>query len=344
MKKTLLSILALSASAVFAQNATVGSIPAGAASLINGDKATNDTLFLEGGICSQQGIFYVSGFGGTSSAPTATSQQGAIDMTEIAQGFTHASGGTVSGGYAIIADKWVGPANGASSTFYLKIYEVSAGKPTTLLGTSNPVSFANLDTTAANGVTFFTFATPVAVGTAFAAALTVTDGTATTDSLSLLASFPFNGQAQGIAQIYGDCAQGSSYFKIAAGANTAWLSYKENVNSQAPTEYLDPKLMLGLFLSVNDTVSIEKNETISYSIFPNPTSDVLNVQYSLTKEGTVSMNVTDLTGRVIRNIVKENQGTFQATEQINIAGLNAGIYLLTVNANGNTTTQKFIVR
>lgn len=337
MKKTLLSILALSAGVAFAQKTTTF-VPN--VSALESNKAADTLLFLQGGLCpsTDQNIN-----GSFQSETFSVSQGGATySFVEDFQKLSYTVGGTVSSTVAIIGAKREGIANGTTE-YFMKIYSVKAdGTPNALLGTSEAIDYANIDTTEANGgLNIFTFTTPVNVPNEFIVALTLADGSADTDTITLLGSLPYDGTKTGNARFYGDCAMGTSGSKIVSGANSMFQLYNEP-DPSAPNDFLDPKLFLGAVLT--PTVSIENNSTVAYSIFPNPTSDVLNVQYTLAKEGNVTMNITDLTGRTIKSIVKENQGTFQVTEQINIAGLNSGIYMLTVNVNGNTTTQKFIVK
>lgn len=330
MKKTLLSILALSASVAFAQNFQTMNI---ASNSLSANKAGDTLLFMQGPDCTNEVLL-----------PGIFASTSANDSTlEAVQKFTFTTGGTISAGGVMVGFKKQG-AVGGTTTYKLKIYDDNNGAIGNLLGESNTVTFADLEGPTGNNVTItpMAFATPVTVGTTFYAGFIVNDAVAGTDTVDLIEAYPFSGtgtQVTSFAELAGDCA-GSTAF---VGNEDGFIAISA-LSQAAPAiaQKLDPKL--GIAVLLTPTVSIENNSAVSYSIFPNPTSDVLNVQYTLAKEGNVTMNITDLTGRTIKSIVKENQGTFQVTEQINIAGLNSGIYMLTVNANGNTTTQKFIVK
>lgn len=338
MKKTLLSILALSASVAFAQNFNLNKHFNNSfkkSDAVYGANKDYDTLLIfQGSDCQPDEIFDVV-FSATGSFDT---------VLNVVQKFTYSTGGKISEGAAFFAFKKQG-AVGGTTNFNLRVYDNTMN----LLGTSDPVTFANIQIPGQSLVpTVFTFSTPVTVGTEFFVGLMVNDGEVGTDTVFLFELYPFSGTDANNpdfpTEYVGDCGNGTSML----GNSTIGYVSMANLSQLPPAQgglgvKLDPKLAIGVVLEVEE-VSVVNNETISYSIFPNPTSDVLNVQYTLANEGTVTMNVVDLTGRVVRNIVKENQGAFQATEQINIAGLNAGIYLLNVTANGNTTTQKFIVK
>lgn len=335
MKKTLLSILALSASVAFAQDFKVfpkESLTFGA------NKDYDTSLVFQGADCMPQEVIINPIF--------AKTTRGMDTVINVVQKFTYSSAGKISAG-AVFFDSKTQGAVGGTTTYKLDIYDAAMN----LLGSSEAVTFANIQTSATQIVpTGFTFTTPISVGTTFFAGIAVNDGVVGTDTVGILELYPFSGASTSnitINDLVGDCSNGSSFI---GNGTLGYASLAQLSQVPAPNGFgvkLDPKLAIGVILEVEGDApvnSIENNPTVSYSIFPNPTSDVLNVQYTLAKEGNVTMNITDLTGRTIKSIVKENQGTFQVTEQINIAGLNSGIYMLTVNANGNTTTQKFIVK
>lgn len=84
----------------------------------------------------------------------------------------------------------------------------------------------------------------------------------------------------------------------------------------------------GGVLSTKDDVKIIKN---MLSIFPNPTSDILNIKTD-SKINTVS--VVDFTGRKV-NVKLED-------DKINVRSLPAGIYLINVETKDGISTEKFI--
>jgi len=82
-------------------------------------------------------------------------------------------------------------------------------------------------------------------------------------------------------------------------------------------------------LSVNDTPS--KNARVSLAIYPNPTSDILNIK-SDSKINAVS--VVDLTGRKLD--VKLDG------DKVNVQSLPSGTYLINVETKDGISTEKFI--
>jgi hypothetical protein len=81
------------------------------------------------------------------------------------------------------------------------------------------------------------------------------------------------------------------------------------------------------------TESIGNSEN-KFSIYPNPTSNVLNISNTNNIE-IKNIFVSDINGRVVKN----ESGSLT---QINISDLNAGVYFITIEAAEGKTTQKFI--
>lgn len=75
------------------------------------------------------------------------------------------------------------------------------------------------------------------------------------------------------------------------------------------------------------------------NVYPNPATDVLNVNFDATTASTVEL--TDLTGKVVST---QNAIAGSNTLSFTTASINAGVYFVNIkNANGNTT-QKVIIK
>lgn len=72
----------------------------------------------------------------------------------------------------------------------------------------------------------------------------------------------------------------------------------------------------------------------SFSIYPNPTTSILNISNTNNFE-IKNISVVDINGRVVKN----ESG---AMTQINVSDLNAGVYFVTIEAAEGKTTKKFI--
>ena len=93
--------------------------------------------------------------------------------------------------------------------------------------------------------------------------------------------------------------------------------------------------------------SVEEQEAInpmtSTRVYPNPASDVLNIEVNASQASDMSISVYNIMGQNVMN-QNVNVTTGMNTRSINISELNSGIYFVTVKANGFENTMKFIVK
>jgi hypothetical protein len=85
--------------------------------------------------------------------------------------------------------------------------------------------------------------------------------------------------------------------------------------------------------SVSSSMSNEEFNSNSFSIYPNPTSDVLNIS-NINNIEIKNVSITDINGRTIRNV--------NAANSINVSDLNAGVYFVTIETTEGKSTNKFI--
>ncbi len=85
---------------------------------------------------------------------------------------------------------------------------------------------------------------------------------------------------------------------------------------------------------VNTNLGMEDLKAQEFSIYPNPTSEVLNIEGSTIIEQVV---VYDLLGREIMEISPMATNT-----QLNLTDLNVGVYFLTITSEGKRTTKKIV--
>jgi hypothetical protein len=93
---------------------------------------------------------------------------------------------------------------------------------------------------------------------------------------------------------------------------------------------------VGLTESTSETTWLSQNE-------PNPTSGLTSVNYYLTEQNHVHLYITDVTGRLIRQLVDESREKGQHRQEINISGMAQGIYYLTLEAGTVKLTRKIVV-
>lgn len=82
------------------------------------------------------------------------------------------------------------------------------------------------------------------------------------------------------------------------------------------------------------TASVDNHLAGSFSVYPNPTNDVLNIANTIGAE-LISVSVTDLNGRTVKQFNS-------SVEQINISDLNAGVYFVNINSTEGSLTKKIV--
>jgi len=86
-----------------------------------------------------------------------------------------------------------------------------------------------------------------------------------------------------------------------------------------------------------------------YSLFtavPNPTDEIASVKYIMPKSGKVKFTLSDITGRVIRNLFEGYANEGMNTLQINVKELNlpSGVYFYTMNSGDFSCVRSFVVQ
>lgn len=86
----------------------------------------------------------------------------------------------------------------------------------------------------------------------------------------------------------------------------------------------------------------KENPIRSFAVYPNPAKDELHLNYMLQSSNKVSYSITDLSGKeLMRNQIEAMNGTSSNT--IDISNLRNGIYLISLEADGNRVTKRVSV-
>lgn len=78
------------------------------------------------------------------------------------------------------------------------------------------------------------------------------------------------------------------------------------------------------------------------SLFPNPTSDAVNLAFNLTQGGKLAYRLFDMSGRELSGTAKNSQPG-QQTEQLDLSNLSQGLYMLNIIFEANDNTKSFSV-
>lgn len=82
---------------------------------------------------------------------------------------------------------------------------------------------------------------------------------------------------------------------------------------------------------------------LDWSIAPNPASGAFQIQYDLTKPASVVLTISDLSGKLLFTSEKVSRQAGTHTEDLD-GKLPQGMYLLTINVEGETSVKKLIIQ
>lgn len=100
-------------------------------------------------------------------------------------------------------------------------------------------------------------------------------------------------------------------------------------------------------LNMDVSINVEEDATVEFGIeqnMPNPASDVTRFNYTLPTAARVTLNITDINGKLV---MSEDYGTQPAGSrvvQLSVSSLDAGIYNYTLTAGKDAMTKQMIVK
>ena len=138
----------------------------------------------------------------------------------------------------------------------------------------------------------------------------------------------------------------SSKLSVMTFDGTSWSYVGERGISQASASYCSIKLNSDgeIFVAFKDgsvgnkasvlrygfPLSLNENNIVDYSLFPNPTNNILNVK----SQELVDIEIYDSIGNLVLNK--------NSTKSIDVSKLSNGIYFVNIISGSKTTTEKFI--
>ncbi|MEJ8758232.1 S8/S53 family peptidase [Pontibacter sp. H259] len=92
--------------------------------------------------------------------------------------------------------------------------------------------------------------------------------------------------------------------------------------------------------STMQTAATQWEESYAY---PNPSTGLSTITYSVTAAGPVSVEVYDVMGRKVQTLVQENQKAGRHALKFDASNLPGGTYLYRVSANGKTSSNRIVI-
>ncbi|GHV36511.1 hypothetical protein FACS1894178_7830 [Bacteroidia bacterium] len=91
-------------------------------------------------------------------------------------------------------------------------------------------------------------------------------------------------------------------------------------------------------------IQVENVPDFSYTVYPNPSYEFINITYSLNTEMSLSIELINLFGQKTKTILpKQNQQAGNYTLQISVSDFSTGTYFLTISSVNQTKTEKIII-
>ncbi len=99
--------------------------------------------------------------------------------------------------------------------------------------------------------------------------------------------------------------------------------------------------VMRMVIELSTTTDEVPLEDSAMSLFPNPSSEALNVQLDLQEAGPAMLIMADMQGQVLD--IREYQNVQKETLQFDVSHLPAGTYLMRVSTDEGTKTKQFVV-
>ena len=116
------------------------------------------------------------------------------------------------------------------------------------------------------------------------------------------------------------------------------LNHQIYFNQNSSTQGIDAAIIQALqATNINDGIS-----EIDIELFPNPSSDFLNISYNLTSHSDLTIEIFNMIGQSSMDIINIHN-TYKGTYKLDISNLPIGTYFLKCNSNNICKVTKFTI-
>jgi hypothetical protein len=99
-------------------------------------------------------------------------------------------------------------------------------------------------------------------------------------------------------------------------------------------------------LPISNVTSVEENVEANFnlSVFPNPVSDNVNVKFTLMETSDITIDLMDINGNKIANIISENGMKGDINKTFNVSSYSKGVYFLQIKNEKASSIKKLIIK
>ncbi|MBW8050032.1 MAG: T9SS type A sorting domain-containing protein [Cytophagales bacterium] len=133
-----------------------------------------------------------------------------------------------------------------------------------------------------------------------------------------------------------------SIFLIIGATNQTYIITQSGNYTVAVTDSNGCKATSNAFNAIFTGISDQSGNSISISIYPNPTSNEFTIDIGLSKTESVQLKVTDILGRLVTH-TDFGRTSGNISKQIDLSGNKGGVYYIQVITGGGTSVQKVVV-
>lgn len=97
------------------------------------------------------------------------------------------------------------------------------------------------------------------------------------------------------------------------------------------------------YIYVYSTAGVDENDLAkNILIYPNPANDFINIETGIIPSSEINFQIFDILGN---KVIEDINGSYTSSNSIsvNLSSLQKGVYFITINTSGQTTTKKFVL-
>jgi hypothetical protein len=101
---------------------------------------------------------------------------------------------------------------------------------------------------------------------------------------------------------------------------------------------------ISVFEKLHHTMSVRKDEPnqVYSNLYPNPSSNVVTIQYSLPVSGNISLDLINIRGQLVESLADKYESLGVHTSNYSIGTLAPGVYMFRLKFNGQSVYEKFV--